>query len=114
MSYDLCFWREERATGLTPKEIYIRAADGEFVEGLADLPIDDIILAFQNAFPELDPTGDCPRPVGAFQVHTSTQTVFVHCYGAPVSDINQIIDIMVAFRCPLYDPQVDERFQLPT
>lgn len=114
MSYDLCFWREETPTGLTPSEIYGRACDGEWIDGLAELPMEDILDAFERAFPEIRPEGDCPRPVGAFQVETTYGlAVFVSCYGSPVSDINRIIELMIDFGCPLYDPRVDERFRLP-
>ena len=47
---------------------------------------------------------------GFFQLRTTSQLVQVVCYSMEGEDMNKIIDVMLKFNCPLYDPQVGQRF----
>jgi hypothetical protein len=47
---------------------------------------------------------------GAFQVTTTSQSVKIDCYGTEGKTMNKLVDIMQEFKCPLYDPQVPERY----
>lgn len=47
---------------------------------------------------------------GAFQIFTTPQVVRLDCYGMQEADLNALIDLFIAFGCPLYDPQVSTRF----
>ena len=47
---------------------------------------------------------------GFFQLRTTSQLVQVVCYSMEGEDMNKIIDVMLKYNCPLYDPQVSQRF----
>lgn len=47
---------------------------------------------------------------GAFQIFTTSQIVRFDCYGMQGADMNILIDILLDFGCPLYDPQISTRF----
>jgi hypothetical protein len=46
----------------------------------------------------------------SFQVTWSKQHVRVDCRGLDKAGMNQIVDVGIALECPLFDPQVSERF----
>ena len=41
---------------------------------------------------------------------TTSQSVMIDCYGMDGEDMNKFIDILFEYGCPLYDPQVGERY----
>ncbi len=47
---------------------------------------------------------------GAFQIFTIPQAVRFDCYGMQEADLNSLVDILIEFGCPLYDPQISTRF----
>lgn len=47
---------------------------------------------------------------GAFSIFTTSQIIRFDCYGMSEKDMNLLIDIMLAYDCPLFDPQINERF----
>ena len=47
---------------------------------------------------------------GAFQIFTIPQAVRIDCYGMQEADLNSLVDILIEFGCPLYDPQISTRF----
>ncbi len=114
---------------LSPKQIYLRLCDGKTVPGLAQLPMADIVARFEQDFAKgwRRPIGEAaPKPRaksvtmswekkrgrGAFQLSLSARAFRVDCYGVATKDLNRIVDIGLAFDCPLYDPQVDQRYSL--
>lgn len=114
MSYDLNFWKYKKGTYLNNQTVYESCTNEEFVDGLEDLPIDliikDIKLKFKN-WENLDKkTFENTSGNGAFQIFTTKQFVRFDCYGIDVEDMNRIIDVMIKYNCPLYDPQVLQRF----
>ncbi|MEL6891162.1 MAG: hypothetical protein AAFP84_06180 [Actinomycetota bacterium] len=122
MGHQLIFWREG---GDTPSaaSVYSSLMEGSRTAGLTDLPIDRIIDRFAVAFEGIDrplpfePTGpifwEDPASVTSLQVWwTSTHVgVELRPVGLFSHDVaNRVIDLMREFDCPLYDPQVDQRF----
>ncbi len=114
MSIDLDFWKYKDGVYLDNQDVYERACcDGEEIEGLEMLPIADIMKRVEQVF------SDWERPIethfehkrrGSIEIFTTPQAVRFDCYGLEIDDLNRIIDIMLEFDCPLYDPQVSERF----
>lgn len=47
---------------------------------------------------------------GAFQLYVMPQLICANCTGMAGEDMNKIIDVLLEFNCPLYDPQVGKRF----
>lgn len=113
MSYDLDFWRYREGVTLNHQDVYERLSDGEKVDGLIDLPVKDILTRIAEAFSADwtrvdDYSWESDR--GAFQLFTTDQFVRIDCYGTNGDDMNIIVDILSEFDCPLYDPQVGQRF----
>lgn len=114
MSYDLNFWQYQDGVYLDHQSVYERASNEEIVEGLADLPIDQIIKDIAQAFIDWKKieefTWEHPTGVGAFQIMTTPQFVRIDCYRMDGEDMNRFIDVMLNHDCPLYDPQVSQRY----
>jgi hypothetical protein len=113
MSYDLNFWREKPGIKLDPQMTYEQLSHGEWVEGLEDLPIEQILKRIQEAFTQgwtkLD-FQSWEAPGKGFQIFTTPQSFRVDCGGITGEEMNLFIDIAAEFGCPLYDPQVGQRF----
>ncbi|MFB6366438.1 hypothetical protein ACFCP7_20665 [Paenibacillus elgii] len=76
------------------------------------MPISQIIKDIQEEFRDWTITNhDFEKDgKGVFQLFTTEQFVRVDCYGVSGDDMNKLIDILLKYDCPLYDPQVSERF----
>ncbi|GAA0725911.1 hypothetical protein GCM10009430_32280 [Aquimarina litoralis] len=115
MSYDLDFWKYKKDTYLNNQEVYEKCSEEKFVEGLEDLPIDSILKDVQTEFTdwkmeESNIDYENPKGNGAFQIFNTKKFVRFDCYGMEGEDMNRIIDVMDKYDCPLYDPQVTQRF----
>lgn len=114
MSIDLDFWRVREGVSLDHAAVYRRACcDGEAVEGLEDLPVEEILRAVASAFPEWEASGalDYQREGrGSFQVSAAPRMVRFDCYGMEREDMRRFSALMAKFGCPLYDPQLEVRF----
>lgn len=114
MSRDFDFWKYQKGIYLDTQSIYEQLCDGEYVEGLEELPIDEIIEKISQQFKDwsrLDKINWESEDKGSFQIFTTSQFVRVDVYGNMLGeDINKFIDIMLEYQCPLYDPQINERF----
>ncbi len=114
MSMDLDFWKYKEGVYLDNKAVYERVCcDGEEMEGLETLPISDIMKRVEQAFSDWEKLDDKHyehEKRGGVELFTTPQAVRFDCYGLSYDDMNMIIDIMSEFGCPLYDPQVSERF----
>ena len=115
MSMDLNFWKYKENTAHDHETVYQTACcDGEIMEVLEILPIDDILKKVTNTFSDWtiqDGGKDFEKKGhGAFQIFTTSQIVRFDCYGMQGDDMNTLIDILLDFGCPLYDPQISTRF----
>ncbi len=114
MSYDLDFWKYTTKSAHDHQAVYERRSNGEQVEGLEELPIEEmrteIATAFSKRWTQLDPD-NWESDGGSFQLLTTPQFVRVDCCGMDGDDMNRFIDILKKFGCPLYDPQVTQRFE---
>ncbi|TPN82877.1 hypothetical protein [Aquimarina algicola] len=115
MSYDLDFWKYKKGIYLDNQEVYEKCSDAQTIDGLEDLPIESILRDVQKEFTSWkmnDSNIDFENPNGngSFQIFTTKQFVRFDCYRMSGEDMNRIIDIMYEFGCPLYDPQVPQRY----
>ena len=113
MSYDLNFWKYKPGVSLDHQAVYERLSDGEEVDGLEELPIETMLARIGEVFSKWERIDDrnYEHPdLGSFQLSTTSQFVRVDCYGMDGEDMNPFIDIGTEFGCPLYDPQVGQRF----
>jgi hypothetical protein len=114
MSYDLSFWRYERGVQLDHRYVYQQLSDGITVDGLERLPIDELLAEINQAFhgwEKLDDATFESSDRGSFQIYATPHYLAVTCYGMRGDDVNKFIEIAHEFGCPLYDPQVDKRFE---
>ncbi|MAT72744.1 MAG: hypothetical protein CMJ58_24965 [Planctomycetaceae bacterium] len=112
MSYDLDFWKYRKDVSLDDQETYERLSDGQFVDGLEELPIDLMLARLKEVFASWQQVDErfWQGDSGSFEVFTTPQFFRVDCYGMDGEDMNSIIDVAAEFGCPLYDPQVGQRF----
>lgn len=113
MSYDLNFWRYKKGIKLEHQAVYEQLSDAQRVEGLDELSIDAMINRVCELFRDwerLDGVTFDGGERGCFQLFTTSQVFRVDCYGMDGDDMNKFIDVGNEFGCPLYDPQVGERF----
>ena len=115
MGYDLNFWKYKKDVYLDNQDTYIKCSEKGLVDGLEDLPIETIIKDIQQKFANWKMEGsnidfENPDGKGAFGISTTKQFVRFDCYGMEGEDMNQIIEVMVTYNCPLYDPQVPQRY----
>lgn len=113
MSYDLSFWKYKKESSSNNHQIvYERLSNGEFVEDLEEIPIEDILKRIQETFSTLGWTqADEETWEGesaSFQIYTTPQFFRVDCYGTH-EDLEHLIDITDEFGVPLYDPQTFRR-----
>jgi hypothetical protein len=105
-----------------PESTYEGLASGQLVDGLTDLPVDQILANIIERFAGAvrEPNGSeewvdwaSANGLDSFQVTWSRQHYLVTCRHVHSDDMNRLIDIAPGFGCLLYDPQTSERFQVP-
>jgi hypothetical protein len=121
IGYDLAFWKQAGDEDLEPSTVYRSLIDHRTVEGLATLPIESILTELLVVLP-----GSVRESNGAgwewidwvseddqssIQIWWSDLHVYADCRNAEYEVVNRIIDVLADFGCPLYDPQVDKRFE---
>ena len=115
MSIDLNFWKYKENAVHDHAAIYQMACcDGKRMEELEALSIDEILKKISIVFFDWTIQGygkDFEKEGhGAFQIFTTPQIVRFDCYGMQEDDMNMLMDILIDFGCPLYDPQIATRF----
>jgi hypothetical protein len=120
MSYELVFWRQATMMSQSSKTTYDALKNCQSVEGLSDLPIDDILSEITVSFPsagrEFVGADECVKwsstdDEDSFRVTWSSQHFRVECHHLPLDQVNCLVKIGEKFGCPLYDPQTGERFR---
>jgi hypothetical protein len=118
------FWRQVSDPVIEPSTVYRSLITGRTVEGLATLPIASILTELVVALPGsvhdsngggsewIDWVSDDDQ--SSVQLWWSDVHVFADCRNASHEIVNRIISVLAGFGCPLYDPQVDNRFDSST
>jgi hypothetical protein len=102
------------------KTTYVALKKKETVDGLSDLPIEEVLAEIVASFP-----GCHRRSAGieesivwssvdeedSFRLTWSSQHFRVECHHLPLEQVNCLVKIGENFSCPLYDPQTGERFR---
>ncbi len=114
MSVELNFWKYKEGVMHDDERIYRQACcDGELVAELESLPVDEILDKIASAFSDWTVRNkrDYEKEGrGAFEVFTTSQIVRFDCYSMQEADMNSLMDLLIDFGCPLYDPQIETRF----
>ena len=112
MSYDINFWKQERPLELSPQEVYERLSSRQLVDGLAKLPVDEILARLKEAYPDFDPAESFPlarTSEGSIEFSWSDYHFRFDIRGV-CGDCQKLVDIMTDFGCPMYDPQLGKRY----
>ncbi len=112
--YELLFWKYKEGIYLNHHEVYEALDDNEEVEGLEKLPTDVILNRINSVFSKWErvdanswKNNDGP---GAFYVKTTPNSVKIECYGTVGTTMDKLVDVLDEYKCPLYDPQVPQRY----
>jgi hypothetical protein len=112
--YELLFWNYKEGIYLNHHLVYEAIYDGEQVEGLEDLPIEVMLNRIQKVFSTWEKVDDSSwknnAGKGAFHIIATPQSIKIDCYGTQGKTMDLLVDIMQEFKCPLYDPQIPERY----
>jgi hypothetical protein len=121
LSYDLAFWCQHESEERPPAKLYEAFVDGQRVDGIPDLPVDEFLTRVLEAFPTAtrEPNGvsewvvwERPDGSASFQVEWTPQCVRATFRPLNEDEANRLIDLANDFGCALYDPQTEERFSL--
>ena len=112
--YELLFWKYLEGIYLNHHEVYEAVEEQLQIDGLETLPVEVILNRFRTVFSSWEKVDETSWKNaignGAFQIKTTAQSVKIDCYGTEGKTMNLIVDTMAEFKCPLYDPQVPERY----
>ena len=113
MGRQLVFWKYKEGVYLDNQVVYKKICNQEEINGLSELSIDEILkktnLVF-SGYNKLD-NYNFESEKGSFTIYTTKQSVIFDCsFELPETELNKIIDIMLEFECPFYDPQIEIRF----
>ena len=112
MGRDLSFWKLENNPLDSNKEIYTKLSEGEYLDFIADLPVEQILQDIKNALQGWEKISeqDFIQGESMIQLFTTIQFVRVDCYSVSEIHMNKIIDVLIKYDCPLYDSLIDVRF----
>ncbi|HLF50958.1 MAG TPA: hypothetical protein VI621_01565 [Flavobacterium sp.] len=112
--YELVFWNYIDGIYLNHQEVYEAIEEQQEVEGLEELPTTVILNRINSVFSKWERVDEYSwknnSGPGAFCVKTTPQSIKIDCYGTEGKTMDRLVDILEEYNCPLYDPQVPERF----
>ena len=112
--YELLFWRYLDEIYLNHHEVYEALLEKQEVEGLEVLPVELILYRINSVFSKWEKVDENSwknnSGRGAFQIITTPQSIKIDCYGTEGTTMDKLVDLLEEFKCPLYDPQVPERY----
>lgn len=114
MSVDLNFWRYKEEVAHDNGKVYESACcDGKIMDELENLPINEILEKIASTFSDWAVNGQHEYEKeghGSFVIFSTSQVVRFDCYGMKERDMNLLMDMLIDFGCPLYDPAISTRF----
>lgn len=112
--YTLLFWRYRDGIYLNHHLVYEAIIEKQEVEGLEELPVNVIVNRISSVFSNWEKVDENSwknsKGKGAFHIKTTSQSIQIDCYGTEGKAMNLMVDTLSEFNCPLYDPQVPERY----
>jgi hypothetical protein len=113
--YELVFWKYLEEVYLNHHEVYETISEEQAeIEGLEALPVQVILNRIASVFSKWEKVDDASwknnSGVGDFHIRTTPQSIKIDCYGTEGKTMDTLVNVMEEFKCPLYDPQVPERY----
>jgi hypothetical protein len=110
----LYLWREERDTHLSPAEIQRRLDADEEVDGLADLPIKEMIDRLKREFSGCkEAAGQLTWTAGDERFRATWTWQFLRLESDNLTDEHRdkFFELARSFGCPVFDPQMNLKMQ---
>ena len=110
MPHLIYLWREERDTGLSSAETQRRLDADEDVDGLADLPIKDMIDRLKQDFPGCkEAAGQLVWISGDERFRATWTWQFMRLESDNLRDEqrDRFFELARGFGCPVFDPQMN-------
>lgn len=112
--YELVFWIYKEGIYHNNHLVYEALVEEQLVEGLEELPVEIISNRIAALFSDWERVDSVSwknnSGVGAFQIKTTSQSYKIDCYGTNGKTMDKLVAILEEFKCPLYDPQVPQRY----
>ena len=112
--YELLFWKYSEEIYLNHQLVYEAIMEDQIVEGLEELPTALILNRIASVFSKWEKVDENSWKnnigKGAFQIRTTSQSIQIDCYGTEGKTMDILVNTLAEFKCPLYDPQVPERY----
>ena len=108
----LFMWRERADTGLSPNKIQQRFEAGDDVEGVADLPIREMLDHVRREFPGAkESAGLLQWQAGGETLKVTWSWQFLRFEVQELKDEHRekIFDLGRHFHCPVFDPELNLR-----
>jgi hypothetical protein len=106
----LYLWREQGATDKSPAAIARELDADHDVEGLADLPIKDMLDCLKQQFPGIQEIAGRIRWISGderFMATWTWQFMRIECENLSDEHRDKFFDLARRFRCPVYDAQMN-------
>jgi hypothetical protein len=119
VGYELIFWRQQPGARLDPAETYRALINGKDPAGLDEIPIEQLLEGLAEAFPGAEREVNAgvewlvwarPDSSAILEVTWSRRHLRADCRHLGNDEMNRVIDTAISCGCPLYDPQIGERF----
>ncbi|MBP8081785.1 MAG: hypothetical protein KAZ87_01155 [Spirochaetes bacterium] len=114
MARDLSFWKYRKGYELIDhSKIYEQLSLEDYAEEVEELPVNLIKSEIEKIYNVWLKESENSYSLGseAFEIMLTKQFVRMDCYDMSEDHMNQMIDIMDKFDCPLYDSAIDVRFE---
>lgn len=112
--YELVFWNYQDGIYLNNHLVYEAILEKQHIEGLEALPTVIIINRIASLFSTWERVDENSwknnNGPGAFHVSTTSHSIKIDCYGTEGKAMDIMVNALEEFKCPLYDPQVPERY----
>jgi hypothetical protein len=112
--YELVFWNYKEGIYLNNHLVYEAISEEQYLDGLEELPTTVILNRINSLFSKWERVDEKSwknnNGPGAFHVRTTPQSIKIDCYGTQGSDMDILVGALEEFKCPLYDPQLPERY----
>lgn len=117
MSYDLTFWRYRSKPRMAAMKIYEALMEGQNVEGLDELPTEEIREKIMELFGDWKADAgtvlDFEKDEESFQVTLEPNYIRFDCYGSTISYRERLIGLLSnQYNCHMFDPQRGVLFEV--
>ena len=112
MSRDLSFWKTDKNTECDNRHIYCSLSNEEYLPFIDEIPIIKIQQDINEVFKAWKNHNNryYENEREAFELMLTKQFFRADCYNMTNKSMNDIIDVLNKYDCPLYDSAIDVRF----